>query len=131
MGILDEVTTKLGGKQGQDGGLASMQKMFNSSGGLKGMTQKLTNSGLGQHVQSWIGTGENKPVSGSQIRQAMDPDTLNNVAQQAGMTPEQASDHVAKALPEMVNQATPQGKIPDQDPFVKGLDSVKKMFKMS
>jgi uncharacterized protein YidB (DUF937 family) len=33
-------------------------------------------------------------------------------------------------MPEMVNQATPQGQIPSQDPFTKGLDSLKKMFKM-
>jgi len=29
-----------------------------------------------------------------------------------------------------VNQATPQGQIPQQDPFAKGLDSIKKMLKI-
>ena len=130
MGVLDEVTAKLGGQQGQESGLASLQKLFSSNGGLKGMTSKLTSGGLGQQVQSWVGTGENKPVSGQQVQQAMDPGQLHTVAQQAGMTDEEASEHVAKAMPEMVNQATPHGKMPETDPFAKGMDSLKKMFKL-
>ena len=46
------------------------------------------------------------------------------------MTPEETSDQVAKALPEMVNQATPQGQMPDSDPFAKGLDALKRMLKI-
>jgi len=129
VGVLDDITDKLGGKQGQDGGIASLQKMISSSGGLHGLTSKLTSSGLGQQVQSWVGTGENKPVSGAQVEQAMDPAQLDAMAKQAGMTPAETSDQVAKALPEMVNEATPQGQMPDHDPFSKGVDAVKRMFK--
>jgi uncharacterized protein YidB (DUF937 family) len=129
MGFVDDIMGKLGGQQGEQGGLASVQKMFSSGGGLQGLTQKLTSSGLGQQVQSWVGSGENQPVSGAQVQQAMDPQTLNAMAKQAGMTPEENSENVAKVLPEMVNQATPQGEMPAQDPFAKGLDHVKKMFK--
>jgi uncharacterized protein YidB (DUF937 family) len=130
MGFLDDVAAKLGGKQGQDGGLASMQKLFSSNGGLQGMTSKLTNSGLGKQVQSWVSTGQNQPVSGRQMQQAMDPDQLHAMASQAGMSDEECSEHLAKAMPEMVNQATPQGQIPQQDPFAKGLDSLKRMLKV-
>ncbi len=130
MGILDQVTSKLGGQDGQDGGLASLQKLFSSNGGLQGMTTKLTNSGMGKQVQSWIGTGENKPVTGPQVQQAMDPNELHHVAKRAGMSDEEASEQIAKAMPEMVNQATPQGQIPQQDPFAKGIDSLKKMLKI-
>jgi uncharacterized protein YidB (DUF937 family) len=130
MGVLDEITTKLGGQQGQDGGLASLQKLFSSNGGLKGMTAKLTNGGLGQQVQSWVGTGENKPVSGQQVQQVMDPGQVHAMASQAGMSDEEACDHLARAMPEMVNQATPQGKVPETDPFARGLDSLKKAFKL-
>jgi len=129
MGFLDDVAAKLGGKEGQEGGLASLQKMVSSSGGLQGLTSKLTSSGMGQQVQSWIGTGENKPVSGAQVQQAMDPNELQQMAQQAGMTDQEASEQVAHALPEMVSEATPQGQLPDSDPFAKGMDAVKRMFK--
>jgi len=130
MGVLDDVAAKLGGQQGQDGGLASLQKLFSSNGGLKGMTSKLTNSGLGQQVQSWVGTGENKPVSGQQVQQVMDPGQVHAMARQAGMTDEECCEQVARAMPEMVNHATPQGKVPETDPFAKGLDSLKKMLKL-
>jgi uncharacterized protein YidB (DUF937 family) len=126
---LSETLHKLGGQQGQDGGLASIQQMFSSGGGLQGMTTKLTNSGLGKQVQSWVGTSENKPVTGAQVQQAMDPKTLDEMASKAGMTPEETSEHVAKALPDMVDQATPQGQMPKQDPFSEGMDHLKSMFK--
>jgi uncharacterized protein YidB (DUF937 family) len=128
MGFLDSVTAKLGGQNGQEGGLASLQKMFNDNGGLDGLTSKLTSSGFGQQVQSWIGTGENKPISGADVQQAVGQNEIHQMAENAGMSDEEASDHVAQALPEMVNQATPQGELPAQDPFSKGMDAVKKMF---
>jgi uncharacterized protein YidB (DUF937 family) len=39
---------------------------------------------------------------------------------------------MAKALPDMVDQATPQGQMPapQQDPFSKGMDSVKHLLKL-
>jgi len=130
MGVLDQVTAKLGGQDGQEGGLASIQHFFSSNGGLQGMTEKLSNSGLGKQVQSWVGTGENEPVSGQQMQQAVDPGQLHAMAQNAGMSDEETCDQLAKAVPVMVNQATPQGQIPQQDPFSKGLDSVKRLLKI-
>jgi uncharacterized protein YidB (DUF937 family) len=132
MGTLDQITAKLGGQQGKDGGVASLQKLVSSSGGLHGLTSKLASSGLGQQVQSWVGHGDNQPVSGSQVQEAMDPGQLNVMAKQAGMSPEETSDHVAQALPDMVDQATPQGQMPapENDPFAKGMNSIKQMLKL-
>jgi uncharacterized protein YidB (DUF937 family) len=132
MPSLTEITSKLGGQQGQDGGLASLQKMIDSSGGLHGLTSKLASSGLGQQVQSWVGHGDNQPVTGQQVAKAVDPAEVNAMAKQSGMTPEETCDHVAKALPQMVDQATPQGQMPapENDPFAKGMGSVKRMLHM-
>ena len=132
MSMLGEITAKLGGQQGQEGGLASLQKLVSSSGGLQGLTSKLASNGLGQQVQSWVGHGQNQAVSGSQIQNAMDPGQVNAMAKQSGMSPEETCDHVAKALPEMVDQATPEGQMPapQQDPFSKGMESVKHLLKL-
>jgi uncharacterized protein YidB (DUF937 family) len=132
MGVLDQVTAKLGGQQGTDGGVASLQKLVSSSGGLHGLTSKLASSGLEQQVQSWVGHGQNQPVSGSQVESAMDPGQVNSMAKQAGMSPQETCDHVAKALPDMVDQATPEGHMPapENDPFTKGMDSLKRMLKL-
>jgi len=132
MPALTEITSKLGGQQGQDGGLASLQKMINSSGGLHGLTSKLASSGLGQQVQSWVGHGDNQPVTGQQVQQAMGPNQINEMAKQANMSPEETCNQVAQALPQMVDQATPQGQMPapENDPFSKGKDAVKRMLHM-
>jgi uncharacterized protein YidB (DUF937 family) len=135
MGIQD-IIGKLGGQQGA---MQQVQRLFGSDS-MQGVTSKLTSAGLGQQVQSWIGKGDNKPVSGDQIRQGMDPAALQQFSQQAGMKPEEVCDHVAQALPHLINQGTPEGKLPsdsatgaNKGPDVKGMaakgiDAMKGMF---
>ncbi len=72
----------------------------------------LTKSGLMDQAQSWIGTGENKPVSGEQIAQALPGDTLREVAAQAGVSPQEAADQIAQHLPQAVDKLTPSGELP-------------------
>jgi uncharacterized protein YidB (DUF937 family) len=127
MGIQDTLA-KLGGQKGQEAGMAALQKLVTASGGLQGITSKLSSSGMGKQVQSWIGHGDNQPVSGSDVKQVMDPAALSQVAQQAGMSPDETCSQVAQALPDMVDQATPQGKMPAEDPFSKGMSAVKSIF---
>jgi uncharacterized protein YidB (DUF937 family) len=130
MGFMNDLTARLGGSQGSDGGVAVLHKMVRSSGGLQGLIWKLGRSGLGQQAQSWVSTGENQPVTGSQVRDAIDARQLKAIADQAGLTPEETSDQLAKVLPVVVNQATPQGQLPDNDPFASGLEKVKRMLAM-
>jgi uncharacterized protein YidB (DUF937 family) len=124
---LNDMLAKLGGQEGQEGGLGALSKLMSSNGGLDGLTSKLTQSGLGTQVQSWIGRGKNEPVSGQQVQQALDMNSVNQLAQQTGQTPEQASARIAQVLPEMVSQATPQGQMPREDPFSKGIAALKQM----
>jgi uncharacterized protein YidB (DUF937 family) len=122
---LEDMVSKLGGKSGQDGGLGALSKLFSSNGGMQGMASKLTQHGMGQQVQSWVGPGHNQPVSGEQIQQSLDPKSLSDLAKQTGKTVQQASDHVAQILPEMMHQATPEGTMPSQDPLSKGMSALK------
>jgi uncharacterized protein YidB (DUF937 family) len=136
MGLLDNVMGKLGGQKdgegagGSEGGLQALTKMLSANGGVQGLMAKMSSNGLGQQVQSWVGHGENKPVSGAQVAQALDTDSLNKMAQETGSTPEKVSEDVAKVLPEVVNKATPDGQVPKQgdDPLSKGVDALKGMF---
>jgi uncharacterized protein YidB (DUF937 family) len=127
MGYLNDMLAKLGGQDGQEGGLGALSKLVSSNGGLQGMTSKLADSGMSHQVQSWVGQGKNQPVTGHQVREALDTNSLNQLAQQTGQTPEQASAQVAQVLPEMINQATPQGAMPSDDPFSKGIAALKSM----
>ncbi|WP_180289302.1 MULTISPECIES: YidB family protein [Streptomyces] len=58
------------------------------------------------------GTGENKPVSGDQISQALPDETLQQVAAQTGVSPREASDRIARSLPQVVDILTPSGELP-------------------
>ena len=60
----------------------------------------------------------------------MDARQLKAMADQAGISPEETSDQLARVLPVVVNQATPQGQIPDNRPVRQGLEKVKRMLKM-
>ncbi len=131
MGIMDGIMSKVGG-QGEGGGIASVAKLFGGgaggAGGLQGMVSKLSQSGMGDQVQSWVGTGRNEPVTGAQVKGALDPESLRTFAQQSGTTPEEASDQLAQALPQMVDKATPQGRIPGDDQLGQSADELKQKF---
>jgi uncharacterized protein YidB (DUF937 family) len=77
-----------------------MQRLGGSQAGLQGLTQKLTQGGLGQQVQSWIGHGDNHPVSGQQVTQALGENQVQQLADQADVPPEEMSEKLAKDLPQ-------------------------------
>ncbi|MFE4922765.1 YidB family protein [Streptomyces sp. NPDC056661] len=102
----------LGALLGALGGNASAGGGGGGANTLEGLIGMLTRSGLLDQAQSWVGTGENKPVSGAQIAQALPDETLQKVAQDAGVSTEQAADDIARSLPEAVDKLTPAGEVP-------------------
>lgn len=93
-----------GGKAGAGGGADG-----NPLGGLLDM---LARSGLADQAQSWIGTGQNQQVSGGQIAEALPNETLDKVARDTGVTPQEAADRIAQSLPQAVDKLTPSGQLP-------------------
>ncbi|MFI8518293.1 YidB family protein [Streptomyces sp. NPDC085481] len=79
---------------------------------LGGLLDMLTRSGLLDQAQSWVGTGENKPVSGAQIAEALPDETLQKVAAETGVSPQEAADEIARSLPQAVDKLTPEGSMP-------------------
>jgi uncharacterized protein YidB (DUF937 family) len=110
---LTDVLGKIGGQQGQQGGVAAISKLFGGNG-LQGIVATMRANGMGKQVQSWVSNGKNLPVSGADIKRVVDPQMLSSMAQQQGMTPDEMCDHIAQALPGLVDQATPNGQVPKQ-----------------
>ena len=81
-------------------------------GGLGGLLQQLQTAGLGQQADSWVGGGENLPVSEEQLRSAFGSESIHELAVQAGVSDEEASGGLASLLPELVDGLTPQGQLP-------------------
>jgi len=130
MGLLDSVVGSLaaGNTQGGNGLLdVVMQLIQNQPGGLAGLVQSLQQGGLGEVVNSWVSTGQNMPVSGQQLASALGGDQLQTIAAQLGLSPEQASGSLADLLPQVVDQLTPNGQLPEGgDLLTQGLAMLKK-----
>jgi uncharacterized protein YidB (DUF937 family) len=80
------------------------------TGGLQGMVQQFQSNGLGEVVNSWVGSGANQPISGDQIAQVVGQDRLNEIASKLGMQPDQISGLIAQHLPGVIDKMTPAGQ---------------------
>jgi uncharacterized protein YidB (DUF937 family) len=81
-------------------------------GGLGGLLEKLQKEGLGNAINSWIGRGENQPVSPGQLGSALGPDIIKTLAQRSGMSEEEITRQLSQILPGVVDKLTPQGRLP-------------------
>ena len=117
MGLLDSVMGAVMGQVQQQGGVAAVlgELLANDGqgGGLRGLVEKFNEAGLGEVVGSWIGKGDNLPVSADQLKEVLGSDLLGKLAGQLGMDPAQASGQLADMLPGLVDQLTPQGVAPE------------------
>jgi uncharacterized protein YidB (DUF937 family) len=82
------------------------------AGALGGLLEQFNKNGAGNVAGSWVGTGENAPVNGTQLQQALGPDIVAMLAKQTGMTPEDLLGRLAQTLPQVVDGLTPHGKVP-------------------
>jgi uncharacterized protein YidB (DUF937 family) len=108
MGLLDGV---LGGVVGA-GATALVKEYIDNHGGIGGVVAQLESTGLGEQVKSWVGTGQNLPVSASQIQQALGNGKLTELASKFGVPADQVSNFLAQHLPKAIDDATPAGRLP-------------------
>jgi len=81
-------------------------------GGLGGLVDKLQKGGLGDVVNSWVGHGQNQPVSTNQLGPALGPDIIKTLAQRSGLSEEELIRQLSQALPGLVDKLTPHGRLP-------------------
>lgn len=116
MSLFDSVLSAVNQNVEQQGGLATVLSglLANNGelGGLHGLVEKFNQAGMGDVVKSWIGHGDNQPVSGDQLSQVLGGDLLGKVAGQLGMDPAQLSGQLSAMLPGLVDKLTPNGAIP-------------------
>ncbi len=115
MGLLDGIAGDIIGKLagGQGGGIAQIaMDLLNQNGGLSGMLEKFNQGGLASQAASWVGKGENMPVSAEQIGQVLGGGQLAAMAEKFGISPEVLSGQLAQHLPGVVDKLTPDGAVP-------------------
>lgn len=136
MGFLDEMGKQLGGAlsgtgTGKPDILQIVQSLMAQNGGLDGLLAKLKQGGLGDIVQSWLGNGQNLPVSAEQITQALGSPQIAAVAKQVGIDPQQVSSLLAQNLPGLVDKLSPNGALSGnpQDLLAQGASLLKGLMK--
>jgi len=83
-----------------------------NQGGLNAIVAKLQQAGLGGQVNSWIGNGQNLPITADQIKQVLGSDVVRQLAAKYNIPVDQISEVLAHQLPLAVDQASPDGKLP-------------------
>src|SRR5580692_8865603 len=75
--------------------LALLQSHGGAANGLGGLMQAFEGGGLGHLFQSWVGSGQNLPVSASQIQTALgNSGILDKIAQRTGLQPADVAQHL-------------------------------------
>jgi uncharacterized protein YidB (DUF937 family) len=85
--------------------------------GMNSLLDNLQGAGAEDQVKSWIGTGDNKPISPEQVTKAFGADHIAQAAKDAGCSPQEAATELSKVLPQVVDTATPSGQAPQTADF--------------
>ena len=116
MGLMDTITGlfKSGGMT--DNLVKSVSGMINDGSlSLSSLKERADKAGLSDIFDSWVSKGENKPITAEQVKQAADPENLQKIASEAGISVDEAAKEMSKALPDVVNTLTPDGVLPADD----------------
>jgi uncharacterized protein YidB (DUF937 family) len=105
-GLAGALGGALGGGMGGGGG---------GLGGLGGLVEQFSRAGMGDIAKSWVGTGQNLPISPDQLGKVLGGDTIGNMASQLGMNQGDLLGQLSQMLPQVVDKLTPQGQIPQGD----------------
>jgi uncharacterized protein YidB (DUF937 family) len=83
-------------------------------GSIGGLLQQLQQSGLGPQVASWLGNGENLPISVDQLKGALSDQHLRQLATQLGIPVDQLLNQLSQHLPGAVDHMSPNGTLEEQ-----------------
>lgn len=119
MGLLDSVIGALG-QGGQGGGQAALLQAVlgmlagqgGQGGGLADLAARFQQGGLGDVMSSWVGTGQNLPVSADQLSGVLGDDVIAQLSRSSGLSGSDLLGQLAHVLPQVVDHVTPDGQLP-------------------
>ena len=97
-------------------------------GGLAGLVQQFTDAGLGREANSWVGTGQNLPLSAEQLSQVFGQGNVRTLGEQFNLSSESASAGLASLLPALIDHLTPKGQVDAETPLTASLSQLRGRF---
>ena len=75
------------------------------------MLDRFRNSGSADQVDTWVQQGGNQPLEPHQVEAAIDPQTLQQLSEQTGLSRDELVKRIARDLPEAVDKMPPDGRL--------------------
>lgn len=131
MGLFDAIVAQAEGAltnaiEGAHPGLVEeVTGLINNSGGLENLVSAFRDKGLGDAVASWIGTGQNLPISSAQLQSVLGNEQVEAIAQKLGLSTPDVAQKLATLLPQVIDKLTPDGQLPENHLLAQGLALLK------
>lgn len=109
-----------GPSAGQSSLFSSIAGIFGSGGGgslssgLGDLVRQFTSAGHGNAAQSWVATGQNMQLQEHDLAQVIGNDTLDDLVTKTGLSRADLIHRLTAAVPEVINQLTPEGRLPTE-----------------
>jgi uncharacterized protein YidB (DUF937 family) len=112
------------GREPQEpGGLAGVLRTIFGGGSVPGpvlsrgvgnTVQDIERSGHGEIARSWVGRGQNRPISPEKLEAALGEDGIKDLMQQTGMERDELLATLSEHLPRVIDHLTPEGRLPTE-----------------
>lgn len=100
-----------------------------ATGGVQGLLKSFQDKGLGGIAASWVGTGQNQPITAAQIQQVIGSNRLASISQKFGLSPDTVAAGLAEMLPHVIDHLSPNGQLTADHLVEQGLSMLKtKLF---
>ena len=70
--------------------------------------------GQTEAANSWVGPGPNKQISPTDLGSALGADQISTLTSQTGLSRDELLAGLARQLPDVINQLTPDGRLPTE-----------------
>ena len=112
MGLLDSIAGMAGQALSSGSGSNPLLQgvigmLQNHPGGIGGLVEQFQSKGLGDIASSWVGKGENLPISADQLQGVLGSDMVSGLAAKFGVS----QDQIAQMLPQVVDKLIPNGQV--------------------
>jgi uncharacterized protein YidB (DUF937 family) len=91
------------------------------SGGLGDLLKQFQQSGHGDVAKSWVDNAPSKAISSDDLAKALGGDQIDTLMAHTGLSRQDLLAGLSQYLPQVVNQLTPDGKLPTEQELSRSL----------